>query len=381
MNNNYSIWEKSSFFSGYDVLIIGSGIVGLSAAIHLKVGDPKLKIGIIERGLLPNGASTKNAGFACFGSVSELLAQLKTSSENDLKTIVEMRWQGLELLKNLCGDVLKYENCGGFELFFNQKKNEFENCESQIDYLNTLLSDVIGNTDIYSVCNAKVKESGFAGVENCIKNKYEGHIDSGAMMLSLIKKASGLGVILLNGFEIVKFETKSKIINLISFNNEIFESRKILVATNAFAFQLLPELEIKPGRGQILVTKRISNLKINGTFHLDKGYTYLRNVGNRILLGGARNLDFENEETYENGINEQIHNSLISLLKGNLLPNQNIEIDYSWSGIMGFGKELLPEIREVRPNVFSAVRCNGMGVAMGSLSGKLAAELILKSDF
>jgi hypothetical protein len=32
-------------------------------------------------------------------------------------------------------------------------------------------------------------------------------------------------------------------------------------------------------------------------FHLEKGYYYFRNINDRILLGGGRNLDFEGETT------------------------------------------------------------------------------------
>ena len=66
-----SYWEKQSYFGNIHLLIIGSGIVGLNAAIAFKTKYPQAKVVVAERGLLPLGASTKNAGFACFGSVSE----------------------------------------------------------------------------------------------------------------------------------------------------------------------------------------------------------------------------------------------------------------------------------------------------------------------
>ena len=44
---------------------------------------------------------------------------------------------------------------------------------------------------------------------------------------------------------------------------------------------------------------------------------------------------------------------------------------------MGFGEEISPIIKEVQPNVFCAVRCNGMGVAMGSLVGEEVAKLAM----
>ena len=44
---------------------------------------------------------------------------------------------------------------------------------------------------------------------------------------------------------------------------------------------------------------------------------------------------------------------------------------------MGFGERMLPIVKELQPKVFCAVRCNGMGVAMGSLVGEEVAELAL----
>ena len=44
---------------------------------------------------------------------------------------------------------------------------------------------------------------------------------------------------------------------------------------------------------------------------------------------------------------------------------------------MAFGKELNPIIKQVKPNLFCAVRCNGMGIAMGSLVGEEVADLAL----
>ena len=59
---NLSYWEKDTYFSNIDILIIGSGIVGLTAALELKSANPSQKIIVIERGFLPCGASSKNAG-------------------------------------------------------------------------------------------------------------------------------------------------------------------------------------------------------------------------------------------------------------------------------------------------------------------------------
>jgi glycine/D-amino acid oxidase-like deaminating enzyme len=65
---NLSYWERTSFLQNYDYTIVGAGIVGLFAAIEIKKKNARAKVLVIERSALPDGASTKNAGFACFGS-------------------------------------------------------------------------------------------------------------------------------------------------------------------------------------------------------------------------------------------------------------------------------------------------------------------------
>jgi gamma-glutamylputrescine oxidase len=88
-----SVWEKESFFEHQDIIIVGSGLVGLWSALELKEKHPRLKITILERSMVPAGASTRNAGFACFGSPSELLHDKEISGEDRMWRIVEMRYK------------------------------------------------------------------------------------------------------------------------------------------------------------------------------------------------------------------------------------------------------------------------------------------------
>jgi gamma-glutamylputrescine oxidase len=104
INFNYSFWETQTFFSNINLVVVGSGIVGLSSAISYKIKHPKAKVVVLEMGVLPTGASTKNAGFACFGSVSELLADIKKTNEAIVLETVDLRLkktrgEGLRLSK------------------------------------------------------------------------------------------------------------------------------------------------------------------------------------------------------------------------------------------------------------------------------------------
>jgi len=375
----FSYWERSSFIDNADVIIIGSGLVGLSAALHLKKNGPTLKVLVLERGFLPSGASTKNAGFACFGTVSEQLESLQHSSEEEVAHLVNYKWRGLQRLRQNLGDSnIDYQQHGGYELFMADEIAHADKQIEKITYLNNLLKQAIGTDSIYSVANNKIADFGFDKVSRMIYNPFEGQIDTGKMMRALLTKVYDAGVLVLNSCAVINIKQHDNGIQLITSQGN-FKAAKVILATNAFANQLFPELKVIPGRGQVLVTKPIDGLKLKGTYHFNQGYYYFRNINNRILFGGGRNIDFDAEATWEFGHTEKVKQQLTTYLDEVILPGQNVEIDYWWSGIMGFGEDITPIVKQVEPNVFCAVRCNGMGVAMGSLVGEEVAELTLKN--
>ncbi len=375
---DWSFWENETFFSNIDVCIIGSGIVGLSTAYYLKKINPQLKVVILERGILPSGASTKNAGFACFGSPSELLDDLKINTEENVFSLVGKRFQGLQLLRENLGDSnIDYKQTGGFEIFGKEDAALYEECVDKLDYLNEQIFKSTGIKNCFRKADEKIAEFGFANVEHIIVSTDEGQVNTGKMMAELLRIVQCLGVVILNGIDVQHFETTASGVIIVCNNNFEVKTNKLLAATNGFAKKMLPELDVKPARAQVLITEPINNLKLNGVFHYDKGYYYFRNVGNRILFGGGRNLDFISEETTEFGLTEKVQQRLEDILQTVIIPETAFKVEQRWSGIMGVGAEKNTILKQLAPNIYCAVRMGGMGVALGTLSGKEAAEMLL----
>lgn len=368
----WSYWELKNWFTDVDFTVVGSGIVGLHAALQLRERFPESKILVLEKGMLPQGASTKNAGFACFGSISEIIDDLHSHTEEEVIQLIQKRWQGLQMLRKKLGDsAIDFKPYGGYELFLNENESAFKECLSKIPFINDILRPLF-KSDVFV---KEIDRFGFGGIhENLVFNPFEAQIDTGNMMQGLIKLAISKDILILNRQTVTAFSETQKGVE-VALDDFSFSTKKLLFATNGFAGQLTNG-NVKPARAQVLITAPIPNLDIKGTFHLDKGYYYFRNIGDRILFGGGRNLDIEGETTTEFGQTASIQNQLEKLLKEVILPNREFKIDHRWSGIMGIGSSKNPIVEQISEHVYCGVRLGGMGVAIGSLIGTELAELV-----
>ncbi len=371
-----SVWEKETFFAPQDIIIAGSGFVGLWSALYLKKRNPALKITILEKGLIPTGASTRNAGFACFGSLTELLADEQKMGTDKMLQLVEMRYKGLEKIRNTFQERdIDMEMCGGYELFAKDEHYLSDDLIEKIDYLNELLKPVVqGKT--YRLADKKINDLGFASLGHLIRNNLEGYLHSGKLITALLYAIQTKGVQVINNIEIKSFEKVNNRVQIETGNGIQFSAGQLLICTNGFAKTLLPDLDVEPARGQVLLTSPINDLPWKGTFHYKQGFYYFRNLGKKILLGGARNLAMQDEKTFSLDTSENIQQELERFLKEVIIPRKKFSVELRWSGTMGVGNEKMPVHQEISPGVFCCVRMSGMGVALAPLLGEKTAKMM-----
>ncbi|MGN6567706.1 MAG: NAD(P)/FAD-dependent oxidoreductase [Flavipsychrobacter sp.] len=373
----FSYWEQQSFFD-YQHIVVGAGIVGLSTAIELKEKHPHAHVLVLERGLLPTGASTRNAGFACMGSVTELLDDLQHMNEEEVIILYQWRKLGLKLLRKRLGDEhIGYAANGSYELISDAELEALD----KIDYLNELLHPVVGEK-VFRLANDNITEFGFSKsyTKALIENLCEGELNSGKMMRSLANYAMSKGIEIKTGAEVVRFEEVGHKVTVMvkdPFRSELYPLTcdTLSICTNAFTKKLLPDVDVVPGRGQVLITDLIEGLPFKGVYHFDKGYYYFREIDGRVLLGGGRNLDFKGETSHDFNLSELIQSDLERKLREIILPNTKFQIAQRWAGIMAFGENKYPIVKAFSPRVYSAFRMGGMGVALGSEIARQLVEL------
>ena len=361
-----SFWEYESLRRSYDLAVVGAGIVGLSAALFHKKQVPEARVAVFEKGFYPEGASSRNAGFACFGSVTEIADDLEHESKEEVSARIRSRLDGLKSLKTLLGEeAIGYEACGGYEIFTSDEA--FELAASRIEEFNVLLESISGESDVYKAMTF----NGFPA----IFNRLEGALNTGKMMKALIEACKLAGVEIFWNSPVSDFG--SGWLEL-SGKNRV-QASQILLATNGFT-AALTGLNIKPGRGLVYVTRPLETLPWRGTFHYDRGYVYFRNIGDRLLLGGARNVDCETEESSEFEVNSAIRDWLYEFSATVLDIDLEEYAEHHWTGIMGFADSKTAIVEQIQEGVFVAAGLGGMGVAIGVDTGRRAQSLVAKNS-
>ena len=369
----FSYWESKEWLEGLDLCIVGGGIVGISAAIFAKERHPGWRIVVLESTPFGGGGSSKNAGFACFGSASELRQDRMELGDEEALQLVKMRLEGLQLLRKTLGDeAIGFRACGSIEFFVPGGLKPMS-ADALVE-LNHWVSGATAVPNTFEICTAsKFSEYASRLEELAIFSRLEGVIDTGQLNRAMRKRAEDMGIDLIYGLKVKRLD---QIENGWSVQMEQgkdsgeFLSPRVVIATNAFARELLPEVDVVPAMNRVLVTEPIPAWNFHHAVHLEAGYVYARSIGNRMLIGGGRHWNLPPEET-EKKLQDWLHS---------LWPRtQQAGIAYRWVGFLGIGSTRQPVVRKIAPGAVAAVRMGGMGVAIGMQIGKHAAEL-LSSD-
>lgn len=367
----HSSWWDQSWLEA-DVVVIGGGIIGVSTAIEVLDRRPGTRVMLLERDVVPAGASTRNAGFACVGSVSEIAHDIHLLGATAAADIIEQRRRGLAILRQRIGDTaMGLLEHGAHELFATHHP-----ALDAVDDVNDLLRPLF-NTTVFTRCDDDIVGFGFANTHALVSTPVEGTIDSGKMMAALWGMAAARGVQLRTGCRVEAIE-EGRVLVATPEGRRSVKAGQIVIATNAWPVTVdgIVRDEYLPARGQVVVTSPIEGLTLRGSFHMDEGYVYFRALGDRVLLGGARNLDVAGEQTFEMECSAIIQNRLLQLLDTVILPGKTFSIDHRWAGMMGFSSDKRPHVSRYSSYVVRAFGCNGMGVAIGSTIAQQAAELV-----
>ena len=178
---------------------------------------------------------------------------------------------------------------------------------------------------------------------------------------------------------------------LVTTDRGVVRARSVVVCTNGWAAELLPELadHLVPCRNQVVMTApvpaalawEVGALSVDSDVGARELYMIRRPDG-RLCLGGARALEpgAAVGSTDDASLSADVGAYLRRFLREAFPRLGEVRIEAEWTGVLGFTRDKKPLVGLVRPNVFVGVGFCGHGMPQCTGVGKALAQMVAGAD-
>ncbi|WP_374829457.1 NAD(P)/FAD-dependent oxidoreductase [Paenochrobactrum pullorum] len=351
-----------------DVVIIGGGYTGLSAAYHL--AQSGVDVVLIDAARFGDGASGRNGGQFGTGQRSWAEELEKEYGFTRAKALFDLAEDSKPLIKSICDQHnIDIEYASG-QMSVAHKKRYLKQYQRHVELMQTR----------YNYPHIRMIDAQEAADKLGSTRYYGGTYDSGTghihplkLLVGMAKAASQAGASLFENTKATKLESQNGRVTVTTDNGTI-TANHCLLAVNAHGGLLEPvsAAHVMPIRSFMGATVPLDKkyCVLQGGEAVDDSRFVVRyfrlTQDGRLLFGGREAYTADNPREISKHIRRQIAEIYPQLA--------DIEITHSWGGSVGITMPRQPFVREVMPNVISAGGYSGHGVMLANLMGQLYAE-------
>lgn len=362
-----------------DVVIIGGGIAGLSAAYWIGREDPSMKVVVVEKHEIGAGATGRNAGFVTCGSVEHFNRLVEKHGKEEALEIWRFSEENMRLLKehvvqDASADLL-FEHKGSFSLA--STDTEFKELQNSAKLMGTM--DIKVETIDEKGINERLGAVGFVGG---IK-----YVDDGSVhpikMLQRLRTKLGSNVQVCEHHEVHAIENSGDG-KRVRTNKGSIDCSLVVYATNGYSPLLNKFFDDKifPTRGQILATAPVPRF-MEGPCYANFVLDYFRQLPTgEMVIGGFRQLQKDVEKGYSDETSDMIQVALEKFLHDHIPSIRKAPITHRWSGIMGFSVDGQPMVGALPTDeqLFFVGGFTAHGLGLAFHSGKVLADGLFGRD-
>jgi len=365
-------WQRAVTPQTIDVeaVVIGAGICGLSAALHLVRRG--LRVVVLEKHAPGAGASSRNAGFLMRGLAESYRVARDTLGELTAQNV--WRWSE-ENLRGLQSEGLSslpsYSATPSCLLALDEQE-----ANDLIESASLLRSDGFG-----VLLTESGSDAAWASGLPLVGLVNPG--DATVNPIELITMLAGkMGPSLLTAQEVHAIEPADAHVDrrcVVRTANLEVRAPRVLVCTNAYAGMLMPELSplVRPNRGQMLALA-CEGAGLDYAYYANRGHEYIRQVGPAtMVVGGCRNQFADAEQTLDDRTTDDVQASIESFAR--MLLDRPVRVLARWAGTMGFSPDGMPLVGPVSSDgsvwFCGGFTGHGMSLAYRTSAGAVAAML------
>jgi gamma-glutamylputrescine oxidase len=356
-----------------DVVVIGGGLCGTSAALHL--AQQGVDVILLEGRRVAQSASGRNAGFLLQGTAERYSRAAAIMGRDRARRIHAMSLDNHRLMAQTIAEEqidCAYQRRGSLQLA-GSALEETELLESAA----LLREDGFeANTLRRDQLPAALQHGGFSmGVHL----PADGELHPARFVQGVAAAAVRHGARIFEDARVVHLDASCTGSVVAQTATAEVQAAIAIVATNARAGELLPYFidKVDPVRGQMLATAPCEPL-FDCPIYANHGYDYWRqDEKHRVILGGWRNIDPDGEVGHEESVRDEIQAKMVEFLRS---MGVDVPITHRWAGIMGFSRDGLPMVGPVpdAAGALAGVGFTGHGFGFGFLAGQALAVQTLE---
>jgi gamma-glutamylputrescine oxidase len=356
-----------------DVCIVGGGISGLSAALHL--AERGFSVVLLEAKHLGFGGSGRSGGQIIFGYASGQDKLEKLVGDADARFMWDIALEGMKLTRELiarhsiaCDFVPGHMHVGVKARHDEELKTEIESLQRRYDYHSVRL---VERAELRSIVASERYTCG-------IYDSNSGHLQPYKYTLGLAAAAARAGIRMFENSRVTRldFAMSANADSLAHTESGSVRAHHVLIAGNALLGRLVPELARKLmavgtyiAATEVLGEERARQLITNNAAVADINWVldYFRRTADHRLLFGGR-VSYSGVDPFDSA----------RVLRGRIaraFPQlREARIEYAWGGYVDITLNRAPHFGRLAPNVYFLQGFSGHGMVLAGIAGKLVAE-------
>ena len=355
----------------FDVCIIGGGLTGLSAALHLSKAG--YKVAVVEAHRIGWGASGRNGGQVGTGQRLDQDYLEKHYGKQNARHYWEIAEEAKALVRTLAAE-------GEFEchiengiLHADHKRGYVSESREYAEKLNTEYGyDEIRFVDQEEMRALVRSERYFGGT----LDTGAFHINPLALTLGIAGLAESAGATLFENSEVLSV-MEGPDVSVKTAQGEIRASH-LVYACNGYLGTLQKRVakRVLPINNFVIATEPLTAAQREAIMPTvaavaDSKFVinYFRMThDNRLLFGGGENYGYR----FPADIKAFVRKPMLEIFP----QSEPLKIDYGWGGTLAVTVKRMPLFQRIAGNILTCTGYSGHGVALATLAGKIAAEAI-----
>ena len=355
-----------------EILVIGGGYAGLTAALHLARAGRQVTL--IDAQRVGWGASGRNGGQLHSGQRLDQFALEKMIGLKQARLLWDIAESGKSLVQRLIKENEIDCNYAPGIVIADHKKRYVAGTKAYVEHLNNAY-----RYDRISFLDAR-------GVADAIGSDvyHGGSIDWGAGHLHPLKFVLGLARTARDAGATIHEQTRATAIARgdtvrVTTDNGTITADHLLVATNGYLGDLIPEVaaRVMPINSYMAATEPMGEARAKALIPDNVAVADSRFVVNYYKLSSDHRMLFGGREAYGYKDPADISGAIRKRMVSIYPQLADLRIDYDWGGTLGITMSRMPHFARIGKNILNASGFSGHGLGIATLSGALMAESIV----